>query len=117
MNQITTHILDTSLGQPAVGVNAILFRSINEIWVEEGKGKTNSDGRISQWKASGTSTDQQTIAADYKLVFQTSAYYQKSGVRTFYPHVEIAFTIVDPTQHYHVPLLLNPFGYSTYRGS
>ncbi len=117
MNHITTHILDTSIGRPAAGVKTVLFQQINSEWIESGRATTNEDGRISEWEVSDAGIGQQTDSTDYKLVFQTSAYFQENGIRAFYPRVEIVFTIDDSKQHYHVPLLLNPYGYSTYRGS
>ena len=111
MSQVTTHILDTSSGKPAEGVSIILFAGGNDEWKELSRAVTNSDGRISDLHKSDLLEE-----GIYKLRFETKDYFDKKQVRTFYPYVEIIFEI-DSAEHYHVPLLLNPFGYSTYRGS
>ncbi len=112
MSQLTTHILDTSKGKPAAGVLVNLFQQANNSWKEIASGVTNADGRI----ADLIKKDVMLASGDYKLNFETKAYFDKQDIETFYPFVEIVFTITDG-EHYHVPLLLNPFGYSTYRGS
>jgi len=112
MSQITTHILDTTKGRPAAGVTITLYNGINENWKEMARGKTNEDGRIKDLL-----TQEKVLEKGiYKLRFETKDYFEKQGVKTFYPFVEIVFEI-QSSEHYHVPLLLNPFGYSTYRGS
>ncbi|WP_080056625.1 hydroxyisourate hydrolase [Spirosoma aerolatum] len=111
MSTITTHILDTTRGKPAESVNVILYQQQRE-WLEIGRGITNSDGRIMDLLAKETVLP----TGVYKLRFETGAYYELLNVVTFYPFVEITFAITTG-EHYHVPLLLNPFGYSTYRGS
>ena len=111
MSQITTHILDTSLGKPAQGVSIILEQK-NHDYIKIAEGITNADGRISDLLPMGKILD----AGIYRLVFGTAAYFKKQNIKTFYPQVFIEFEITDAL-HYHVPLLLNPFGYSTYRGS
>lgn len=112
MSHITTHILDTSKGRPAAGVNVFVYQQIGEEWKQLALGHTNSDGRIPELLPAGITLEPDT----YKLRFETSDYFEKQGLQSFYPFVEITFTITGP-EHYHVPLLLNPFGYSTYRGS
>ena len=111
MSQITTHILDTSKGKPAEGVTIILYSGSNDTWKEIARGETNSDGRI-------TDLLKKDLLAhgSYKMRFETKEYFDKQQVITFYPYVEIVFDI-STDEHYHIPLLLNPFGYSTYRGS
>jgi 5-hydroxyisourate hydrolase len=112
MSQITTHILDTSKGKPAQQVNVTLFRQQEQTWSGIAEGKTNKDGRITDLLAAGI-----TIPAGiYKLRFDTQAYFEQAPTPCFYPFVEVVFYIND-SEHYHVPLLLNPFGYSTYRGT
>lgn len=111
MSQITSHILDTTSGKPAHGVTIILFIGGNDEWVELCRGLTDADGRVKDLEVS--EPVQQAI---YKLRFETKDYFDKSQIKTFYPYIEIIFEI-DSTDHYHVPLLLNPYGYSTYRGS
>jgi 5-hydroxyisourate hydrolase len=109
---ITTHVLDTARGMPAAGVPVQLFKQHGDHWHEVGRGQTDADGRnrelLSGPREPGT----------YKIAFDVGAYFQAIGVRDyFFPYVEIAFNLDRPEQHYHVPLLLAPFGYSTYRGS
>jgi len=118
MTQITSHILDTSLGRPAQGVLISLMRQEADDWIELGSATTNADGRVSDLLSNN-----ETLSADalpggiYKLMFHLNEYYEKCNTDSFYPYAEVAFKITGDGQHYHVPLLLNPFGYSTYRGS
>ncbi len=114
MSPITTHILDTSLGRPAEGIFVTLdqHNDDDESWETLAVGVTNGDGRIADLLeraplSSGT----------YRLIFALTQYFELQKIKSFYPQVTIEFQIVDPAQHYHVPLLLSPFGYSTYRGS
>jgi len=112
MSPITTHILDTQSGRPAAGVSVLL--ELNEIgeWRQIGQGVTNDDGRITNLLHSGSLN-----SGNYRICFDTGSYFESIGVESFYPHVTVEFEIKDDSQHYHVPLLLSPFGYSTYRGS
>lgn len=112
MTSITTHILDTSKGRPAGGVLVALEIRSGETFRELGRGMTDADGRLKTLLPPG-----QLVCGTYRLTFQTGAYFAHHGVEAFYPEVTIDFEVRDPTQHYHVPLLLNPYGYSTYRGS
>lgn len=112
MSQLTTHILDTTKGKPASGVAIILYQQDNNTWKEITRGITNNDGRIPHLLDKDTILEQ----GIYKIKFETKDYFEKQGVQTFYPFVEIIFSITN-NEHYHVPLLLTPFGYSTYRGS
>ena len=117
MSQLTTHILDTTKGKPAQGVTIILFQqqgddSIATGWKQLTIGTTNADGRIPNLLQKDIILEPD----NYKLKFETKEYFEKQGIQTFYPFVEITFTITG-SEHYHIPLLLNPFGYSTYRGS
>lgn len=113
MSQITTHILDTSIGKPAQGISIVLEQSIaNGQWEELSKGKTNSDGRLPGLLADGVILN----PGVYRLVFDTASYFKVTNTKGFYPKVTIEFEVTDAS-HYHVPLLLNPYGYSTYRGS
>jgi 5-hydroxyisourate hydrolase len=113
MSQITTHILDTSAGKPAAGVQITLEAHTGENgWSLLSSGKTNKDGRLP-----GLLEDGRILPPGiYRLVFDTDSYFKACGVRGFYPFVHISFEVTGP-EHYHVPLLINPFGYSTYRGS
>lgn len=113
MSQITTHILDTSAGCPAEGIQIQLQKPQGKgHWETITKGVTNSDGRIA-----GFLPEDQTLAPGiYRMLFEVKPYFEQKGIPCFYPYVPVVFEIMD-TAHYHVPLLLNPFGYSTYRGS
>jgi 5-hydroxyisourate hydrolase len=112
MSQLTTHILDTTKGRPAAGVTIVLYEPAGDNWREIARGATNADGRIPDLLPQ----DKILATSVYKLKFLTQEYFERDGTAHFYPFVEICFTVADDS-HYHVPLLLNPFGYSTYRGS
>ena len=108
MSGITTHVLDTALGRPAAKVTVTLsMRRDGDEWEEIGRGVTDDDGRLR------TLTGPAIDAGTYRISFDTGGYDPKG----FFPEVSIVFVVHGPTQHYHVPLLLSPFGYSTYRGS
>src|SRR5262245_60329314 len=114
MSGISTHILDTSRGQPAAGVEVVLeFGDPVAGWREISRGTTNADGRVGALLP----TDAQVQAGDYRLRFATGNYFRTLGQAAFYPEVVIHVRIDAPGGKYHLPLLLNPFGYSTYRGS
>ena len=112
MSQITTHILDTHLGRPAEGITIALLRGENDEWTEIARGVTNTDGRITNLLKNNILLTR----GIYMLRFATKDYFDKRQVPTFYPYIDIIFD-VDNNEHYHIPLLLSPFGYSTYRGS
>lgn len=114
MSAITTHILDISKGRPASGVPVTLeIKTKSSGWENVGKGETDSDGRA------GDLIDKKTVFVEghYRLIFGTDIYFLGQGVESFYTEVVVRFTVRDAAQHYHVPLLLSPFGYTTYRGS
>lgn len=113
MSAITTHILDTSLGKPAAGVNVSLDFRQNEEWVSAGRGTTDNDGRVKGLLSSDFTFQE----GRYRISFAVSDYFDRLNTESFYPYVEIVFVVRDASSHYHVPLLLNPYGYSTYRGS
>lgn len=112
MSQITTHVLDTSLGKPGEGIHIQLQEKQDQQWQTIGEGQTDADGRIADLLEPATSLK----PATYRMIFDTAAYFSATDRSAFYPTVVIYFQTTDDT-HYHVPLLLNPFGYSTYRGS
>jgi len=112
MSQITTHILDTTKGRPVPDVAIMLYSYANDIWTEMVQGKTDENGRITDLLP----VEKILEKGIYKLRFETKDYFDKQGMQTFFPFIEIVFNI-QSSEHYHVPLLLNPFGYSTYRGS
>ncbi len=109
---ITTHILDTSLGKPGKNITIQLKRPYENGWQIIAQGVTNADGRIPDLLPPGRTI----VPGNYKMVFDTASYFTSQQIKGFYPEVEIQFTVFD-NSHYHVPLLINPFGYSTYRGS
>lgn len=114
MTGLSTHILDTSKGQPAVDVAIVLeYSSDKNTWREINRTLTNADGRVSNLLPSNNNLQ----AGFYRLTFDTSSYFSKAGITGFYPWVTIIVEIKEPCQHYHVPLLISPFAYSTYRGS
>ena len=111
---ITTHVLDTSLGKPAVGMHAALETRTDETtWRNLSEGVTDADGRINHLMPGNS----RLLPGVYRITFDTRAYFRGKNVDTFYPSVIIMFEIKDLTSHYHVPLLISPHGYSTYRGS
>ncbi len=113
MSGITTHILDTSRGRPAAAVPVVLaHRGEDGTWREIGRGETDADGRLRTLVPAGAALE----PGAYRITFDTGAYFAALGVDGFYPEASIVFT-VRADEHHHVPLLLNPFGYSTYRGS
>ncbi len=109
---ITTHILDTTLGKPARGVPISLERLHADDWKRVGEGATDDDGRLKTITPPGP-----VEPGTYRLRFDTKHYFNATGTKGFYPYVEVVFEVVDGAAHYHVPLLLNPWGFSTYRGS
>ncbi|KAL1405539.1 hypothetical protein Q8F55_009177 [Vanrija albida] len=110
---ITCHVLDASIGRPAQGV-AVRLSSMSEGGPEDlASGVTDADGRCSTLLTAGTPL----APGLYRMTFLTQDYFIARGVETFYPVVEITFNYVDPSQHYHVPLLMSPYSYTTYRGS
>ena len=114
MSGITTHVLDVSIGAPAAGVPVRLDRQASDgQWESLGSRTTDSDGRARDLIAEAAPL----TAAVHRLTFDVGQYFKDRGVEGFYEEVTIAFVVRDTTQHYHLPLLLSPFGYSTYRGS
>lgn len=114
MSAITTHVLDTALGRPAAGVPVVLERSAGtDHWQLVGHGETDADGRLRTLMHDGA----ELTPGLYRLVFATQRYFDAQGTRSFYPHVIVVFEALPGERHYHVPLLLGPFGYTTYRGS
>ena len=116
MGRLTTHVLDTALGQPAVAVEVVLYR-VNSELQELARARTNQDGRLDQPILEGVDF----VAGVYQLVFQAGSYFRSQPADLVEPlfvdEVVLRFGISRPDQHYHVPLLVSPFSYSTYRGS
>jgi 5-hydroxyisourate hydrolase len=114
VSAITTHILDISRGRPANGVQVRLeLESAGGTWKQIGKETTDADGRAKDLLPDGFALH----GGVYRLTFETGAYFAAQEVEGFYREVVVVFTISDPAQRYHMPLLISPFGYSTYRGS
>jgi 5-hydroxyisourate hydrolase len=110
---ITTHVLDTARGRPGVGVPVSLERFSDGEWKEVGRAQTDEDGRAKQL----LHPHQVLKLGTYRLSFDLAAWFAAQGVEAFFPSATIVFLVRDAGQHYHVPLLLSPYGYSTYRGS
>lgn len=113
MSKITSHVLDASRGKPAQAVPIALEHYAHGKWVELSQAQTNSDGRAPELWKDGMKLE----TGVYRLTFDTQKYFDSIGIMGFYPSVPIVFEIHDAAQHYHVPLLISPFSYSTYRGS
>lgn len=113
MSRITTHVLDTTRGRPAATVPVRLDARRDGAWLPLGQGATDGDGRLRTLLTDETPLEGGT----YRLVFDTGAYFGAQGLHTFYPRVVVEFTVEAGQSHYHVPLLLSPFGYTTYRGT
>ena len=109
---ITTHVLDLSNGKPAAGIRVTLARVDDSARVPIGAGVTDPDGRLRD-----VAPQASIGAGTFELTFETGAYFRARGVEAFHPRVTVVVEIADATQHYHVPLLVSPFGYTTYRGS
>ncbi len=113
MSQITTHVLDTAKGHPAAGIPISLFHLDKGNWIEISQGVTNQDGRIADLLADGI-----TLAAGrYRMRFMLEGYFSSQDQPSFYPQVDIECNLSGAGDHYHIPLLISPFGYTTYRGS
>ena len=108
---ISTHVLDTSRGVPAKGIRVRLERKSKTGWSTVGTGVTDSDGRCTTLVRSRLSN------GVYRLTFETGRYFRTLRVKAFFPYVTTTFHITSTTSHYHIPLLLSPYGYTTYRGS
>jgi 5-hydroxyisourate hydrolase len=113
MSGITTHVLDTARGRPAAGVPVLLEIQEETDWREIGRAETEADGRVRHLLSVGSALS----TGIYRLTFDLETYFRAAEVEGFYPQAAIVFHVRDANQHYHVPLLLSPYGYSTYRGS
>ena len=109
---LSTHILDTALGKPAVGVALVLSKQSGGTWVEAGRGTTDEDGRCRTLLGEGA-----LEVGIYRLRFGIAPYFARQTLTPLYPYVEIVFNVADPAQHFHIPLLCTANGYTTYRGS
>lgn len=109
---VSTHILDTAQGRPAAHVAVTLERKEGDGYVVVNQGATDSDGRIKDLL-----TAEASVEGEYRATFAVREYFARQQQPSFYPEVQVQFTITNAGEHYHVPLLLSPYGYSTYRGS
>lgn len=109
---ITTHVLDTTRGEPASGIFVHLETREGDGWRELGTARTDADGR-----ARDLGGDGRLEPGTFRLRFATGEYFDRLGIESFHPEIAVVFRIGDPDDHHHVPLLLSPFGYTTYRGS
>lgn len=114
MKRISTHVLDIAFGKPAAAVPVQLERSdAPGKWIQLASARTDTDGRCAQLLPDGAELPE----GNYRLAFDTAAYYATQGVQGLYPVVEINFQVRKGEAHFHIPLLLSPNGYTTYRGS
>lgn len=111
MSAVTTHVLDTAAGRPAGGVPVRLETRTGDAWEPLGRAATDTDGRARDLGP------ERLEAGTYRIVFDTATYFAATGTAAFYPEVDVVFEIADVEEHYHVPLLLSPYGFTTYRGS
>ncbi len=111
---ITSHVLDVSLGKPATNLSCRCEKWNAQTsppqWEKVGEGVTNEDGRVETLHSS------ELVPGLYRIEFLTGSYFENRKISTFYPSVTVGFEVVNAKEHYHVPLLLSPYGYSTYRG-
>ena len=113
MSSITTHILDTSSGRPAAGVGVEFYRRSGDGWERLSAGRTDTGGRL----GAILPNERPMVAGTYRLRFLIGAYFASQDIPAFYPRVDVIFGVDDPKGRYHIPLLVSPYGYSTYRGS
>ena len=112
MSRVTTQVLDTARGTPAADIPVTLEVYDGEDWAELGSGTTDMDGHVEDLSGAG-----ELAEGTYRLTFDTDVYYAQEGEESFFPFVRIVFRVTDETETHHVPLLLSPFGYSTFRGA
>jgi 5-hydroxyisourate hydrolase len=110
---LSVHVIDTMTGNPAAGLRVVIARSEKSAWTELGRGQTDESGRIARVLPDGMTLR----AGVYRMTFETGGYFARRQVKTFYPEVPVVFEVTDPERHHHLPLILSPNGYSTYRGN
>lgn len=109
---LTSHVLDTARGRPARGLALVVERLDDGVWTQVAAGTTNEDGRVP-----GLLTPETFLAGTYRAVFATGDWLAAEQLPVFYPEVTVVFVVDAPEEHHHIPLLISPYGYSTYRGS
>jgi 5-hydroxyisourate hydrolase len=112
-NPLSVHVLNLENGLPSAGINVTLEQQVGDQWKMLSKGVTNQQGRIAELFPA----DRSMSAGEYRVVFKTGDYYKQANRETFFPEVPVIFQVKQADQHYHIPLLLSPYGFSTYRGS
>jgi len=112
-NPLSVHVLNLETGLPAPGVNVTLEKHVGQNWQPLAQGVTNEQGRIGELFPEKQAME----AGQYRVVFKTGEYFKKAGRDTFFPEIPVIFEVKNADQHYHIPLLLSPYGFSTYRGS
>ncbi|WJF89380.1 hydroxyisourate hydrolase [Paraburkholderia bonniea] len=112
-NPLSVHILSLQTGTPVSGVTVTLEQKEGDKWQELNHAETNAQGRVTELFPA----DKTFKTGDYRVVFKTGAYYQSIKQDTFFPEIPVPFRVQNAGQHYHIPLLLSPYGYSTYRGN
>ena len=112
-NPLSVHVLNLENGLPSPGVNVTLEKHVGQDWQSLAQGVTNEQGRIGELFPGKQAFE----AGEYRVVFKTGEYFKKVGRDTFFPEIPVIFEVKNADQHYHIPLLLSPYGFSTYRGS
>ena len=112
-NPLSVHVLNLENGLPSPGVNVTLEKHLGKDWQPLAQGVTNEQGRIGELFPAKQAFE----AGEYRVVFKTGEYFKKAGHETFFPEIPVIFEVKNADQHYHIPLLLSPYGFSTYRGS
>lgn len=112
-NPLSVHVLNLENGLPSPGVNVTLEKHVGQNWQPLSQGVTNEQGRIGELFPAKQAFEK----GEYRVVFKTGEYFKKAGHETFFPEIPVIFEVKNADQHYHIPLLLSPYGFSTYRGS
>ncbi|MCU1728005.1 hydroxyisourate hydrolase [Pseudomonas sp. 7P_10.2_Bac1] len=112
-NPLSVHVLNLENGLPSPGVNVTLEKHVGQTWQLLNQGVTNEQGRIGELFPAQKALE----TGEYRVVFKTGEYFKKEGRDTFFPEIPVIFEVKNADQHYHIPLLLSPYGFSTYRGS
>lgn len=112
-NPLSVHVLDLQSGQPSAGIAVALEQRVGTEWRALATGVTNAQGRIAALYPEG----KPVVAGEYRIVFNTGEHFARKGQASFFPRIPVEFSMDKATEHYHIPLLLSPFGYSTYRGN
>lgn len=112
-NPLSVHVLNLENGLPSPGINVTLEKHVGQNWQPLAEGTTNEQGRIAELFPA----KERFEAGEYRVVFKTGEYFKKTEHKTFFPEIPVIFEVKQTDQHYHIPLLLSPYGFSTYRGS